>query len=540
MTMDTAANLNAPFDVLLTGGQVINGTGETPPFRADVGVRGGKIVFVGLSDVRQKDTARRVFDVSGKFVAPGFIDIHTHSDLSVLFTPQMDSSLAQGVTTEVVGNCGFSVALAKNTDEFAGERSRLERGNVSLDWADLGGFLRRVQSEGVAINIATLAGHGTLRKRTMGTVPRAASPDEIRAMQTDLARAMEGGAIGLSSGLEYVPGMYGDVAELAALARVARENGGFYATHLRDEGDTLLESVEEAIAVAETAQIALQLSHHKSEKPHNWGKVVRSLALVDAAQKRGLDVLLDQYPYTAYQTGLATIVLPPWAAAGSPPEMAERLANVEMREKIKQNMNAVNWATVEIASSANHREYQGQTVENLALQAGKDSRDWVLDLLSEGDGWVSAAHFALSEADVETVLRDKRVMIGSDAVAISPTGPMASERPHPRSYGAFARVLGRYVREKQILTWQEAVRRMTSLPAQRLGFADRGQIAPGFVADIAVFDPLRVSDTATFADPHRLAKGVDLVFVGGNGAWEAGQTTGGRNGRVLRGGGKPL
>ena len=374
----------------------------------------------------------------------------------------------------------------------------------------------------------------------MGTAPRAASADEIRAMQTDLARAMEGGAIGLSSGLEYVPGMYGNVAELAALAHVARENGGFYATHLRDEGDTLLESVEEAIAVAETAQIALQLSHHKSEKPHNWGKVVQSLALVDAAQKRGLDVLLDQYPYTAYQTGLATIALPPWAAAGSPLEMAERLADAEMREKIKQNMNAVNWAAVEIASSANHREYQGQTVENLALQVGKDSRDWVLDLLGEGDGWVSAAHFALSEADVETVLRDKRVMIGSDAVAISPTGPMASERPHPRSYGAFTRVLGRYVREKQILTWQEAVRRMTSLPAQRLGFADRGQIAPGFIADIAVFDPLRVSDTATFADPHRLAKGVDLVFVGGNGAWEAGRTTGGRNGRVLRGGGKPL
>ena len=527
------------FDILLTGGNVLDGTGAEP-FRADVGVQNGRIVFVGTSDALQKQTARRVWDVSGKFVAPGFIDIHTHSDLSVLFTPQMDSSLAQGVTTEVVGNCGFSVGLAQNTDEFTTERARLERSGVRVDWDDLGGFLRRVQSEGVAINIATLAGHGTLRKRTMGTAARTASPQEITAMQADLARAMEAGAIGLSSGLEYVPGMYGDVAELAALARVARENGGFYATHLRDEGDTLLESVEEAIAVAEAAQIALQLSHHKSEKPHNWGKVVESLALVDAAQARGVDILLDQYPYTAYQTGLGTIALPPWAIAGSSPEMAARLSDREMREKIKQSMNTVNWGAVEIASCANHREFQGQTVENLALQAGLDPRDWVLNLLGEADGWVSAAHFALSEKDVETVMQDKRVMIGSDAVAISPTGPMAGERPHPRSYGAFARVLGKYVREKQILTWAEAVRRMTSLPARRLGFADRGTIAPGFIADITVFDPLRINDTATFADPHRLAEGVDLVLVGGNLAWDNEGATNRRDGRVLRGGGQPL
>ncbi len=529
-----ASLFSTPLDVLLTGGDVLDGTGDTPPFRADVGLRGGKIVWIGDA-AKQKPLANRTIDVRGKYIAPGFIDIHTHSDLSVLFTPDMDSSLAQGVTTEIVGNCGFAVGLAKNTEDFAGEQRHLERGGISLDWNDLNGFLSRVESEGVAINIATLAGHGTLRKRTMGLAPRPATEAELSAMQADLANALEAGAIGLSSGLEYVPGMYGDVAELSALARVAREAGGFYATHLRDEGDTLLESVEEAIAVAEAAQIPLQLSHHKSEKPHNWGKVVQSLAIVDAARARGMDVLLDQYPYTAYQTGLATIALPPWAVAGTPQAMAERLADSETRATVRAAMTEVNWAAVEIASCMAHREYQGQTIKSLAVQAGKDARDWVLDLLGEGDGWVSAAHFALSEADVERVMQDKRVIIGSDAVATSPTGPMAGERPHPRSYGTFARVLGRYVREKNLLTWQEAVRRMTTLPAWRLGLRDRGRIAPGFVADVTVFDPLRINDSATFADPHQLASGVDYVFLGGTLAWENHVPTRARTGRVLRG-----
>ena len=353
-------------------------------------------------------------------------------------------------------------------------------------------------------------------------------------MRAELAAALEAGAVGLSSGLEYVPGMYADVAELAALARIAGEAGGFYATHLRDEGDALEEAVAEAIAVAESSGAPLQLSHHKAERPRNWGKVARTLVQVDAAQARGVDVLLDQYPYTAYQTALGTIALPPWAMAGTPAALREKLSDPPFRARVRAAMDGVDFASVEIASCPGRRECQGHTVSELARAEGKDPRDWVLDLLSKEETFVSAVHHALSEADVERVLSDPRVMVGSDAVAASPIGPASEDRVHPRSYGAFARVLARYVREKGLLTWEEAIRRMTSLPARRLGLGDRGRLAPGFVADIAALDPEAVADTATFADPHRLAVGIRCVLVAGTLAVAGGVATGARAGRVLR------
>jgi len=519
-----------PFDLLIRGGTLLDGTGQSP-VRADIAVRGDRIVQIG--DLQGAE-ATFVLDATGRFVAPGFIDIHTHSDISLLYTPGMDSSLAQGVTTEIVGNCGFSLGLARPEEVFAAEQRNLARTGVEIDWQDLGDFLRRIEDQGIAINVATLAGHGTLRKRTMGLIDRLPDAGELARMQRDLAEALEAGAIGLSSGLEYVPGMYADVAEMTALGRIVADAGGFYATHLRNEGDTLVESVEEAIAVAEGAGIPLQLSHHKSERPRNWGKVVQTLSLVDAAMKRGVDILLDQYPYTAYQTGLATIALPPWAVGGTPQAMAERLREPGARERVLQEMDEVDFGAVEVASCPTHREFQGRTVQELAEEAGKDPRDWVLDVLSEGDTWISAAHFALSEEDVERVMRDDRVMIGSDAVAISPTGPAAADRPHPRSYGTFARVLARYVREKGVLTWQEAVRRMTSLPARRVGLHDRGRLAVGYVADLVLFDPATIADVATFAAPHAFASGVDLVVVAGQIAFRDGISTGAMPGKVLR------
>ncbi|MBC8100975.1 MAG: D-aminoacylase [Cytophagales bacterium] len=520
----------AHYDLLVRGGTVYDGCGTLPRV-TDVAVQGGRIAAVG--DLSQA-SATRTISAAGKFVCPGFIDIHTHSDLSLLYTPGMDSSLAQGVTTEVVGNCGFSLALARPDAMFAQEQRGLERGGITLDWSDLPGFLRRIEDSGIAINVATLAGHGTLRKRAMGFADRLPDAAELTTMRRDLTDALAAGAIGLSSGLEYVPGMYADIAEMTALAKVAAEAGGFYATHLRDEGDHLEAAVTEAIAVAEGAGVPLQLSHHKAEKPRNWGKVVKTLAMVDDAQKRGLDILLDQYPYTAYQTGLATIALPPWAVGGTPLEMARKLRDPDVRARARLGMGSVNYGVVEIASCAAHREYQGRTVQELAREAGADPRDWVLDLLTTTDGWISAAHFALSEEDVEYVMRDPRVMIGSDAVAISPIGPASVDRPHPRSYGTFARIFARYVREKSVLSYEEAIRRMTTLPAARIGLRDRGQVAPGFAADLVVFDPAAITDTATFAVPHALAVGIELVVVAGEVAFRDGIATGARAGRVLR------
>ena len=521
---------NRRFDTILRNGTIINGTGAAP-VRADVGIVGERIAALGdLSDA----PAGKVIDATNLYVTPGFIDIHTHSDLSLLFTPGMESSLAQGVTSEIVGNCGFSLGLAREEGVFALEQRSLQRGEVTLDWNTLDGFLRRVEDNGIALNIATLAGHGTLRKRVMGLAERLPTPDELTALQRELADAMAAGAVGLSSGLEYVPGMYGDVAELTVLAKVAAEAGGFYATHLRSEGDTLEESVAEAIAVAEGAGIPLQLSHHKAEKAENWGKIVRTLAMAEAARERGMDVLLDQYPYTAFQTGLATIALPPWAVGGTPQAIAERLRDPQTRSLTRAGMPTVDWKLVEIATCPAHREYQGFSVAALADEAGKNPQDWTLDLLAEGEGWVSAAYFALSETDVERVMSDPHVMIGSDAVAATIDGPMAAERPHPRTYGTFARVLSRYVREKGVLTWPDAIRRMTSLPAQRLNWPDRGRLAVGCVADITAFDPHSIHDAATFAAPHAYAVGVRYVLLAGTLALSNGVPTGTRTGKVLR------
>ena len=525
------------FDLLIRGGLLADGLGG-PLVRADVAVRDGKIVAVG--DLAQAE-ATTVLDATGSMVAPGFIDIHTHSDVSVLFTPGMESSLAQGVTTEVVGNCGISLGLATGGEVFGLERRWLEQAGGTLNWESLRGFLDRVDNSGIAINVATLAGHGTLRKRVMGMANRLPSDAELTAMQRDLANALEAGAIGLSSGLEYVPGMYADVAELTALAKIAKAAGGFYATHLRDEGDLLEESVAEAIAVAEGAGIALQLSHHKAERKRNWGKITSTLAMVDAAQARGVDILLDQYPYTAYQTSLATIALPPWANAGTPEALAQKLADPELRARARVAMGelaasgGVDWESVEIASCPEHDDYIGQSIAALSAARSQDPRDFILDLLVEGTGWISAAHFAMSEADVERILSDPRVMIGSDSVAMNPLAEASQKhRPHPRSYGTFARVLERYVREKSILTLPEAIRRMTSLPAQRLGWSDRGRLAVGAIADLVVLDPTAITETATFLAPHSLALGVQSVLVAGQLTWQNGHPTGTRAGKTLR------
>ncbi len=523
------------FDYLLRGGIVFDGTGVDGVL-ADVGIGGGNVAAVG--DLSRAE-AGETFDVRGKYVAPGFIDIHTHSDFTLLSSPGMESSVAQGVTTEIVGNCGIALGLAQAGEQFTLEQRGLLRAGIALDWTHLDGFLTRVADTGIGANIATLAGHGTIRKRVMGLADRLPDTSELAEMERELETALGAGAVGLSSGLEYVPGMYADVAELTAMAKVAKRAGGFYATHLRDEGDHLEEAVAEALAVAEGAGLPLQLSHHKAERRANWGKVTRTLAMVDDAQARGVDVLLDQYPYTAYQTSLATIALPPWAVAGSPEAQAAKLADPVFRAKTRDAMPhiGVDFSLVQISNCPAHREYQGRMLSAIAADENRDVRDVILNILSENEGWVSAAHFALSEADVARVLSDDRVMIGSDGVAVSPIAPGTSDRPHPRTYGTFARIFGRYVREQGVLTWAQAIRRMTSLPAQRIGLTGRGTLTAGCVADIVVFDPETVGDAATFDAPHVYARGIELVFVGGTLAVRDGVLTGARSGAVLRRGG---
>lgn len=529
------------FDIVIRGGTVLDGTGAEA-FPADVGIVDDRIAAVGdLSSA----SAGRIIDAANRRVAPGFVDIHTHSDISVLFHPQMESMISQGVTTQVVGNCSLCLGLATEAEVFAFEKRWLGAHGARIRWKTMEEHLRIVEQNGVATNYVMLAGQGTLRKRVMGMADRAPTPDEMEQMKAELARALEAGAWGMSTGLEYTPSGYANVEELAELSRVVGKYGGFYATHLRNEGDRLIEAVAEAIEVGERAGVPVQLSHHKAEGRQNWGKVRRTLEMVEAARARGVDVQLDQYPYTAFQTGMAVQFLPPWANVGDNEAILHRLTDPEQRRAILADIRANHadwddlspgcyWDSVQIGVSRHHRALQGRTVAQLAREAGKNPIEMVLDIIVEERNFISAVNFAIDEADITWVMRHPLTMIGSDAVGTSPHGRMGEDRVHPRSYGTFPRVLGRYVRERGTLSEAEAVRKMTSLPTDRLGLPDRGRIAVGYYADIVVYDPETVSDNATFEHPHRFSTGIEVVLINGRVVWEGGAPTGALPGRVLR------
>lgn len=529
------------FDILVRGGTVLDGTGA-PAVRADVGILGDRIAAVG--ELAQAP-AGRVIEAAGLRVAPGFIDIHTHSDISVLFAPDQASSIAMGVTTQVTGNCGLSLGFATDADVFAFEKRWLAPHGTRITWKNYAENLRRVEEMGVANNYVPLAGHGTLRKRVMGMEARAPLGEEMQAMRRDLEDALKAGVWGLSSGLEYTPSSYATGDELADLCNVVAAHGGFYATHLRSEGDTLIESVQEALEVAERAGLPLQLSHHKAEGRSNWGKVRITLGLVDQARARGLDVQLDQYPYTAFMTSLGVQTLPRWVLNGSPEEVTARLRDPEQRAVIVSEMRAAHpdgedlsedspWHNVVIGVCRGKPEIQGYSIAALAKEAGQPPIEFILDLIVETNGYVSAINFAIGEADIETVMRYPWTAIGSDGVGTHPGGPTSEDRIHPRAYGTFPRVLGRYVRELGVLSEAEAIHKMTALPADRMGLVDRGRIAPGRFADITIYDPATVSDRATFDAPHQFAAGIAYVLVNSRIALENGVPTDVRAGHVLR------
>ena len=519
-------------DLILTGGTLYDGLGG-PGVRADIAVSGDAISAIGdLSG----EHAGQAMDVSGLAVAPGFIDIHTHSDFTLLINRPMRSAIAQGVTTEVVGNCGTSIGLVTLDDVFTQERRWAERGGTVLDWSRLSEYLARVEDGGIACNVLTLAGHGTIRKSVLGFEERPPTDAELAQMQRRLSDALADGAIGLSTGLEYLPGGYARHAEVAALAAVAREAGGFYATHIRNEGDALVESIQEALDVAEAVGIPLQLSHHKSEGRANWGKPQTTLPMMARARASGLDVLTDQYPYTAFMTGLSVILLPRWVNDGTAEDTLALLRDPAARVRMLAEINAAawDWDTVQIGIARTRRDTQGLTLTELGRQAGKTPAEAALDLLSDEDGFVAAVHFAMSETDVEYILNDPHTMIGSDGVANDPASEMAQDKTHPRTYGTFPRVFAHYVRGREVLSVSEAVRRMTSLPASRLKLADRGVLEVGAKADLTVFNPLTIEDCATFADPHQFPAGIHHVLVNGRFAQQNGVQTDVLSGKILR------
>ena len=526
-------------DLKIEGAQVIDGTGALGS-RTDVGIRDDVIAAIG--DLSSEPAGSTLW-AAGRVLAPGFIDMHSHSDWRLWENRRAESKIRQGVTTEVVGNCGFSPAPVSREflRELRGFALYVPKG-MDFRWQSVGEYLKAFDAEGTALNVVQLVGHGTLRIAAMGFARRAPDGKELARMQRLMADAMEDGAWGLSTGLIYAPGSYATTEEIVEIARVVARHRGFYASHIRGEGATLLDAVREAIRVGREGELPVQVSHIKAAGRPNWGKVADALALIDRARDEELDVTADVYPYTASSTTLRTL-LPDWALEGGVEAMLERLAQPEVRARIRLELEApvtgqslldrVGWENIMLASCARRKDAEGKRLSEVAAARGMDPLDAAFELIVDEAGKGYMILFQLDETDLRRALAHPAVMIGSDGSSLAPHGALGTGKPHPRSYGTFPRVLGEYVRVQRVIGLPEAVHKMTGLPAKRLGLRDRGVIRTGAKADLVVFDPKRVGDQATYEDPHRYPVGIEHVIVNGSIVIKDGAHTGSLPGKLL-------
>jgi N-acyl-D-amino-acid deacylase len=523
------------YDLVITGAELIDGTGAAGR-RADLAVAGDRIAEIGRIDSAR---ARRRIRADGLALAPGFVDIHSHSDYHLLLQPTADSAVRQGVTLEIGGNCGY--AAAPIWGPWLAERAAVYRDAYGLDhdWRGVAEYFQRLEAIGISENFGLLIGHNTLRGSVMGGADRPPSSGELEAMVTAARRGMAEGALGLSTGLIYAPACFSRPEELVALAGAVRQEGGVLACHMRSEGDELIEAIGEIIAVAETAALPLQISHLKTSGEPNWPKLPEAFRMIEAARARGLDVTCDRYPYTASNTGLQA-VLPTWALEGSRQERVERLRRAGTRGRASDDLAAHYparyWSGVMISevSHDSHRRYEGLRVAEAADLAGQPVIDFVLDLLIDTRMQVDAIFFTMCEENLDAILAKPYSMVGSDSGCRAHEGPLSRGRPHPRTFGTFPRVLGRLVRDRRLFDLSTAVKKMTWEPCRKLGLSDRGRLQAGCVADLVVFDPATITDRATFDAPIQYPVGIHHVFVNGVAVIEAGDHTGARPGRPLR------
>jgi N-acyl-D-amino-acid deacylase len=527
------------WDLLIQRAQVIDGSGA-PLFVADIAIRGDTIVQVGQVTAPE---ARLRIDGTGLTVGPGFIDLHTHSDYTLLVNPLAESKVHQGVTTEVIGNCGTSPAPLGD-EAYPIIRARMaQQYQLTVSWRTLAGYLERLAECGSAVNVVPIVGHGTVRSAVMGYAQRQPTARELAQMKALIAEAMAEGAFGLSTGLVYAPGCYADTDELVELASVVGQADGMYFSHIRGESDTVLEAAQEAITVGERAGLAVQISHLKTAGRGNWERTPALLDLLDQANARGLDVTGDMYPYTAGATSLGAL-LPPWAHEGGLANLLPRLRDQSVRARIHRDIEqgldgwwnpagAAGWAGVQISRAPHHRAYQGMRLSDVAALRQQDPLEAALDILLAEEGNAGVVLFMMGEAQVRMILQHSRVMIGSDAGATAPYGVLGRGHPHPRAYGTFPRVLGTYARELGVLSLEEAIHRMTGLTAWRLGLDDRGLVRPGYKADLVIFEAQRVADQATYDAPHTYPTGIQGVIVNGQFVLRDGQRLPDLPGRVL-------
>lgn len=531
-------------DIVLQGGLVVDGSGAAG-VEADVGVCEGKIAAVGqLSGA----AARRV-DCEGQVVCPGFIDLHAHSDLTILVAPRAESKVHQGVTTEIVGHCGMSTFPVAREQREALQSvcafiaaAEDDRRDVEWTWQTADDYLRRLEEAGPAVNMGTLVGHSALRGVAMGFGDEEPGPEQVDAMCRVARETLDAGAAGISFGLGYAPGAYAGTAELEALCAVASEYGRECAIHLRDEGARLLPALQEALDLGRRSGARLQIDHLKATWPANWGKTAEALETLESAVEEGVDVTFDAYPYTAGSRHLSGS-LPGWAVAGPPEEWLARLTEPAVRDRIRAWHAGAEGGTVgddlsrtfiAAVGPEGDESLVGRSIQEIADERGAHPVDTMLDIIVQERNRVGVVIESMCEEDVRGVLAHPLGCVATDGIGVAPRGPFSAWRPHPRSYGTYPRFLGRYVRDECLVSLEEAVRKCTSLPAARVGLRDRGQVRPGLAADIVVFDAERVSDRATYAEPHQYPDGISHVLVNGEVVVEDGRHTGARPGAVLR------
>jgi len=529
------------YDIIIKNASVIDGT-ASPSFEADLAIKGQKIADVGRLN---RTEATLIIDAKGYAVAPGFIDMHSHADFSLPIHPTADSLVHQGITTVVVGQCGLSPAplVEKSRDQvvsaISGFFGNLAKSIPWEEWASLEDYLHFLAQRGCSLNVIPLVGQGTIRAAVMGFDKGRANAHQMAEMQDLVIGAMQQGAIGLSTGLIYPPGSFTSTEELIELTKVVGERNGFYFSHIRGEGDTLLEAIEEAIRIGRETGASVQISHFKAARQSNWEKSQKALELIGQAQSTGLDITADLYPYRAGSTSLMTL-LPEWTHEGGPAKTLERLANPDKQAKMIVDMQSggfsygFNWQDILITSSPRKKEYEGCYIDELAAQSGKSPYNWLFEALLETELDISMAVFGMSEENRQREIQFSGMMFGTDGVGMATSGSMAEGVPHPRNYGAFPRVLGRFVRDLKVIELEEAIYKMTGMPAAKLRLPDRGLIRPGLAADLVIFDPAEVSDRATYENPHQYAGGIFHVIVNGNLVVQDTAHTGARPGRILK------
>ena len=536
-----AQSSTIPLDLVITNGHIIDGTGS-PWYSGDIGVRDGRIAAIGNLNAAPR---KRTIDAAGKVVAPGFIDMLGQSELSILVEPRLPSKIYQGITTEITGEGGSIAPL--NDAIIQADRPGYEHYHITADWRTFRQYFARLEKQGMGINLASYVGATQVRRIVLGDVNKQPTPEQLEQMKALVREAMKDGAVGVSTALEYAPAPYAKTEELIALAAEGGKFGGIYSTHMRNESDSVLEAIDEALRIGREAHVPVEIWHLKVAGKNNWGRMPEVVAKINSARASGADVTADTYAYTAWFNDFSAFV-PAWAHDGGTAKLVERLKDPATRERIRKDMltPSKDWdnewqeipgpdaVMIGVVQNPKMLPLQGKRLSEIAKLWNKDPMDALFDFLIE-DPYAGVAVFGMSQSDVTLALQQPWVAIDNDSSGTSPEGILGQEHPHPRAYGTFPRILRKYVREEKVLTLEDAIRKFSALPAQRLRLTDRGVLKAGMWADVVIFDPATVRDLATFENPNQLSEGIDYVLVNGVPVIEQSKMTGALPGRVLRG-----